>query len=217
MHDSKELRQSIIDCYTWMVEKGLVIGTWGNISLRLSDGNILITPSRINYHEMQPEDLVVLSPDGTIVDGFRLPTSERELHRGIMNRRPDVNAIIHTHSPYAMAAAAIEGGIPPISEEMCQLLGGGIPLSSRFVPSERHVELGQVVTDSLGDANAVLIRNHGPICCGSSLEEAKVCCQVVEKSAKMYLHIRSCADIQVIEDQWVRAGRQYYQTSYGKS
>ena len=217
MHDSKELRQSIINCCMWMVEKGLVIGTWGNISLRLSDGNILITPSRINYHEMQPEDLVVLSPDGTIVDGFRLPTSERELHRGIMNRRPDVNAIIHTHSPSAMAAAAIEGGIPPISEEMCQLLGGGIPLSSRFVPSERHVELGQVVTDSLGDANAVLIRNHGPICCGSSLEEAKVCCQVVEKSAKMYLHIRSCADIQVIEDQWVRAGRQYYQTSYGKS
>lgn len=217
MHDSKELRQSIIDCCTWMVEKGLVIGTWGNISLRLSDGNILITPSRINYHEMQPEDMVVLSPDGKIIDGFRLPTSERELHRGIMNRRPDVNAIIHTHSPYAMAAAAIEGGIPPISEEMCQLLGGGIPLSSRFVPSERHVELGQVVTDSLGDANAVLIRNHGPICCGSSLEEAKVCCQVVEKSSKMYLHIRSCADIQVIEEQWVRAGRQYYQTSYGKS
>lgn len=166
MKDTRELRQSIIDCCLWMVEKGLVIGTWGNISVRLEDGNILITPSRINYHEMKPEDMVVLAPDGTRVDGFRLPTSERELHRGIMNRRSDVQAIIHTHSPYAMAAAALADGIPPISEEMCQLLGGGIPLSTRFVPSERHVELGEVVTDSLGAGNAVLIRNHGPVCCG---------------------------------------------------
>lgn len=217
MKDTPELRQSIIDCCLWMEEKGFVIGTWGNVSVRLEDGNILITPSRINYHVMKPEDLVVFAPDGTRIRGFRLPTSERELHRGIMNRRPDVQAIIHSHSPYAMAAAAIEGGIPPISEEMCQLLGGGIPLSSRFVPSEKHVELGEVVTSSLGEANAVLIRNHGPICCGASLEEAKICCQVVEKSAKMYLHMGGVHTISVIADEWVKAGRRYYLEAYGKT
>lgn len=217
MKDTRELRQSIIDCCLWMVEKGLVIGTWGNISVRLEDGNILITPSRINYHEMKPEDMVVLAPDGTRVDGFRLPTSERELHRGIMNRRSDVQAIIHTHSPYAMAAAALADGIPPISEEMCQLLGGGIPLSTRFVPSERHVELGEVVTDSLGAGNAVLIRNHGPVCCGASLEEAKVCCQVVEKSAKMYLHMGGAHQINRVPDEWVEAGRRYYLEAYGRT
>ena len=100
---------------------------------------------------------------------------------------------------------------------MCQLLGGGIPLSSRFVPSEKHVELGEVVTSSLGEANAVLIRNHGPICCGASLEEAKICCQVVEKSAKMYLHMGGVHTISVIADEWVKAGRRYYLEAYGKT
>lgn len=217
MKDSQLLRQSVIDCCLWMEEKGFVIGTWGNVSVRLEDGNILITPSRINYHEMTPDDLVVLTPEGKVVNGHRLPTSERELHRGIMNKRADVQAIIHSHSPYAMAAAALESGIPPISEEMCQLLGGGIPLSQRFVPSEKHIELGQVVTDSLGTSNAVLIRNHGPICCGTSLEEAKVCCQVVEKSAKMYLHMGAVQKINIIDEHWVSAGRRYYLEAYGKT
>ncbi len=215
--DSKETRQSVIDTCLWLEEMGLTIGTWGNVSIRLNDGNILITPSKVGYHVMKPEDLVVMAPDGKIVDGFRLPTSERELHRGIMNRRPDVNAVVHSHSPYAMACCCIEGGIPPMSEEMCQLLGGGIPLSYRFVPSEKHVELGEVVTDSIGEANAVLIRNHGPVCVGSSLAEAKVCAQVVEKAANMYLHIKDFKTMIEIEDRWVKAGRIYFKEGYGKT
>lgn len=217
MNDSPVLRQQVIDCCLWLVEKGFVFGTWGNISVRLDDGNILITPSKVKYQVMKPEDLVVLAPDGRVVSGDRLATSEREIHRGIMIRRPDVGAIIHTHSPYAMAAAAQEEDIPPISEEMCQLLGGPIPLSSRFVPSEKHAELGRVVTDSLGSANAVLIRNHGPVCCGADLEEAKICCQIVEKSAKIYLHLKGGCRINAIEDRWVKAGRTYFLEGYGKT
>ena len=98
---------------------------------------------------MQPDDLVILSPEGPVVKGFRLATSERELHRLIMNRRPDINAIIHAYSPYAMAACSIEGGIPAITEEMCQLLVGEIPLSKEFVPSEKHLELGETVAESI--------------------------------------------------------------------
>lgn len=217
MYDCLEIRQKVIDCCLWLQEKGLVIGTWGNVSVRLADGNILITPSKVEYDIMKPEDLVVLAPDGTVVKGFRMSTSEREIHRGVLNKRPDVNAVIHTHSAYAMACCAIEGGIPPLSEEMAQLLGGGIPLSKRFVPSERHVELGEVIVDSLGEANAVLIRNHGPVCCGRSLEEAMVCAQVVEKSAQMYLSIREGGGEQVIEDRWVKAGRIYFTDAYGKT
>lgn len=217
MVDNGKLRQEIIDTCKWLVSMGYVFGTWGNISVKLDGENILITPSKLPYDCMKPEDLVVLTPDGTQVSGTRLSTSEREIHRRIMNKREDVKAIIHTHSPYAMAACAIEGGIPAISEEMCQLIGGAVPLSSRFVPSEKHAELGEAVADSIGTANAVLIRNHGPVCCGSSLEEAKVCCQVVEKSAKMYLHIAGSKKINLIEEKWVKAGRLYFLNSYGKS
>ncbi len=215
--DSPQLRRKVIDACRWLVDKGLVIGTWGNVSCRLAEGNYLITPTRVAYDEMEPEDLVVLAPDGSVVRGTRRSTSEREIHRGLMNRRRDVNAVVHTHSPYAMACCAAEGGIPPISEEMAQLLGGGIPQTERFIPSEEHENLGNEVCRCIGNSGAILIRNHGPVCVGRSLEEACVCAQVVEKAARMYLALRRPERINVLEDRYVRMGRRYYTDAYGKT
>lgn len=217
MNDCVELRQQVIDTCLWLKEQGLVFSTWGNISVRLDDGNILITPSKVDYDTMTPEDLVVLAPDGKQVSGHRLSTSEREIHRRVMNKRSDVGAIIHMHSPYAMMAAARNEGVPAISEEMCQLLGGAIPLSSEFVPSDMHVKLGEVVSATVNETNAVLIRNHGPMCFGKNLAEARVCCQVVEKSCKMYIHLLAAGGIQTISDENVARGRDYFLNSYGKS
>lgn len=212
-----DMRKDIIDTCRWLQREGLVFSTWGNISVRMPDGNILITPSKVDYDDMLPEDLVVLAPDGSVVSGHRLSTSEREIHLGVMRKRPDVGAIIHMHSPYGMAACAREGGIPPFTEEICQLIGGAIPLSSRFVPSSQHKELGQVVTDSVTDVNAVLIRNHGPMCFGRTLAEARVCCQVLEKSSKIYMHLLAAGDLNIIEDEYVRDGHDYFMNSYGKT
>ena len=217
MNDCKELRQDIIDTCLWLKSQGLVFSTWGNISVRLDDGNILITPSKVDYDIMTPEDLVVLSPDGKQVSGHRLSTSEREIHRKVMNKRSDVGAIIHMHSPYAMMAAARNEGVPVISEEMCQLLGGAIPISYEFVPSDMHEKLGEVVSSTVNETNAVLIRNHGPMCFGKTLAEARVCCQVVEKSCKMYMHLLAAGGIQTISDENVARGRDYFLNSYGKS
>ena len=211
------LREEVIRTCLWLTEKGLVFGTWGNVSVRQPDGNYLLTPSRVSYDAMTPDDLVVLSPEGEQLDGFRLSTSERELHRGILNRRPDVGAIIHMHSPYAMAACAREGGVPVISEEMCQLIGGPIPLTGRFVPSHLHRELGEEVAASVTDSNAVLIRNHGPVCFGRDLAEARVCCQVVEKSCQIFLMLAASGSFNQLDESAVRAGRDYYLHSYGKT
>lgn len=217
MKDSLELRKKIIDACLWMRAERFVFGTWGNISVRLDDGNLLITPSRIAYETMQPDDLVVMSPEGKIISGKHLPTSEREMHRLIMNKRQDIGAVIHTHSPYAMATAARNEGVPVLTEEMCQLIGGAIPLSSHFVPSHKHLELGEVVSDSVTEANAILIRNHGPVCFGRELEEAKVCCQIVEKSCQIYLQLLASGGEQALEQQYVEMGRDYYLNGYGKS
>lgn len=217
MKDCKELRQEVINTCLWLKSQGLVFSTWGNISVRLDDGNILITPSKVDYDTMTVEDLVVLSPDGTQISGTRLSTSEREIHRKVMNKRLDVGAIIHMHSPYAMMAAARNEGVPVISEEMCQLLGGAIPLSSEFVPSDMHVKLGEVVSNSIDQTNAILIRNHGPMCFGKNLAEARVCCQVVEKSCKMYIHLLAAGGFQTISDENVARGRDYFLNGYGKT
>ena len=213
-----ELRSKIIDTCRRLRSAGYVFGTWGNVSVRLDDGNILITPSRVDYDELLPEDLPVLAPDGSIVSGSRLPTSEREIHRGILNARRDVGAVVHTHSPYAMMCCALDGGIPAFSEEMCQLLGGSIPISERFVPSDAHAELGEVVCRSLGSANAVLIRNHGPVALGRTLEEAFVCCQIVEKTAQIYIHLlQTGKKINFLDEETVARGRDYFLNKYGKT
>lgn len=217
MDQEYELRCQIIDACRWLREQGLVFGTWGNISVRMPDGNIMITPSKVDYYEMVPEDLVVLALDGTVVSGHRLSTSEREIHLGVMNKRPDVNAIIHMHSPYAMACAAGNEPIPPFSEEICQLIGGKIPLTHHFVPSAEHKELGRVTVESLTDANAILLRNHGPMCFGRTLEEAKVTCQVLEKSCKIFIHLRAAGEYTVVPEKDVIGGRDYFVNSYGKT
>lgn len=217
MKDWLELRKEIISTCLWLKEIGFIVGTWGNISVRVDEDKMLITPSRMEYEQMKPEDIVLMSLSGEVLLGDRLPTSEREVHRLIMKNRPDVGAIIHAHSSYAMAAAAMNHSIPPISEEMCQMIGGEIPLSKAFVPSDQHVALGEMAAESIGQANAVLLRNHGPISCGKDLKEAKVCCQIVEKSAKMYLHIHTLADLQIIPEEAVVAGRNYFLNKYGKS
>jgi L-fuculose-phosphate aldolase len=218
MKDSKELRQKVIDTCLTLREQGYMFGTWGNVSVRLDDGNILITPSKLDYAEMRPDDLPVISPDGSIVSGTRLPTSEREIHRGMMNRRPDINAIIHTHSPCAMACCSMDGGIPVFSEEIAQLFGGPVRLSERFVPSDAHVELGKTVCDSFGNDNALLIRNHGPIVLGRTLEEAFVSCQVLEKSAKIYVSLLGAGvKINVLSDRAAARGRDYFLNGYGRT
>ena len=218
MCDDYSIRNEIIETCRWLRREKYVFGTWGNVSVRLEDGNILITPSKIDYDEMTPEDLVILSPDGNVVSGFRLSTSERELHLGIMRKRPDVGAIIHSHSTYAMAAACRDKGIPAFSDEICQLIGGPIPLTSRYVTSSKHVELGEVATESATNANALLIRNHGPMCFGRTLKEAKVCVQILEKSCEIYLHLlMASGGVSRIPDEDISGGRDYFLNLYGKS
>ena len=211
-----DLRQEIIDTCLWLKNNGYLQGTWGNISARCEDGSILITPSKVDYELMKPEDLVTMNIDGSVLSGTRLPTSERDVHLGILRNRLDIGAIVHTHSLYAMAASTLNEGIPPITEEMCQILAGGIPLSRVFVPSSKHKELGEVAAASIGTANALLMRNHGPVCCGRNLKEACTCCQVVEKSAQIYLHVMG-TQFNIIDDQWVKDGRHYYTQAYGKT
>ncbi len=209
-------RKEIIETCLWLKKEGYVFGTWGNISVRVDTETFLITPSRIPYEEMQPEDILLMNLDGKVLEGTRLPTSERELHRGILKARPDIMAIVHTHSTYAIAAGTLGCDIPPISEEICQLLGGRIPVTSNFVASEKHVELGEECVRSIGSYNALLIRNHGAVACGRSLSEAVVSCQVVEKSAQIFVSIYN-KDFNCVPEPWVEAGRNYFLYSYGKT
>ena len=211
-----DTRLEIIKTCLWLSEHEMVIGTWGNVSVRLDDNRIMLTPSRIDYHEMTPEDLVVIDYTGKKLTGERSPTSEMHVHRFIYLARNDISAIIHCHPRYASAMCATGEGIPPILEEMSQLVGGEVPITSEYTPAGKHMELANRVAEAIGDKNAVLIRNHAPVCCGANLKEALVCCQLVEKAAACYIAINGGKfTLRQIPAEFVKSERHRYLYQYG--
>jgi L-fuculose-phosphate aldolase len=214
--DYMDVRQEIIRTCIWLAENKMVIGTWGNVSVRLDSNRIMLTPSRIDYYEMLPEDLVVIDYNGQKISGERSPTSEMHVHRLIYTRRDDVGAIVHCHPTYASAMCATGEGIPPILEEMSQMVGGEVPITSAYVPAGQHMALAEQVAETIGAKNAVLIRNHAPVCCGADLKEALVCCQLVEKAAACYVAIKEKFNIQVIPAEYVESERYRFLYKYGK-
>lgn len=209
-----EQRKGIIEACLWLEKTGMVIGTWGNVSVRLDDKTIMVTPSRVDYHEMRPQDLVIVDMEGNKVKGEYKPTSEMHVHRMIYVKRPDINAVVHSHSAYASAVCAAGQGIPPFLEEIAQMIGGGIPITDRYVDAGQHLALGEIAAETIGEKNAVLLRNHAPICAGRDLKEALTCCQVVEKAARCYLALKGGLDINVMPAEKVASERNRFLYNY---
>ena len=216
MNFLKQRKAMIRECLK-LQEMEYFLGTWGNISVRAGNA-ILLTPSRVNYEELRPEDIVAIDPDGNRVEGTRNPTSEKEVHRQIYGKRKDVNAIIHAHTPAAMAvsAMAIEE-VPCLVEEMSQLLGGSIPLTREYIRAEDHLALGEAAAAAIGERNAVILRNHGPVACGRDLAEAELSIRVVEKACALYLQAAGAqVSLHAIPDEPAASERYRYLHTYGK-
>lgn len=213
-HDLQELRQQILETCRQCVALGYFIGTWGNVSARWGD-HLLITPTRMAYETMAPADLVLVDiASGQRMEGANLPSSEMQLHRAIYQARQDVGAIVHSHSPYASAVACLHKDLPCLLEDMAQIIGD-VRLAP-YVPGERHMELGLGAATYLKDSNAVLLANHGPVCCGRDLHEAVVVNQVLEKSAMVFLWMSAIGQgIHIIPLEHAASERSRYLYRYG--
>lgn len=108
--DEKYLREALVRCGKALVEKGLVQGTWGNISVRLDEKYMLTTPSGLDYMRLTPDDMVKVDIDTLKYEGDKKPTSEKGLHGAIYKNREDIGAVIHTHSKYCSVFAAAGRG-----------------------------------------------------------------------------------------------------------
>ncbi len=216
MIQEQKIAHDILDMCLRLTSCGYFLGTWGNISVRVPEG-ILLTPSRVDYHAMRPSDLVVIDKEGAVLHGNRTPTSEKEVHRRILNLRPDVGAVIHAHTENAMAVSTLNiEEVPCLVEEMSQLLGGAIPLTRSYVPAGQHGALGEAAAGAVGERNAVILRNHGPVCCGRTLEEAFLVVQVVEKACALYLKAKACGTTMPIPEDNIRSERYRFLYAYGK-
>jgi L-fuculose-phosphate aldolase len=214
--DALDLRQEVIDtCFTMRDNLGYFVGTWGNIGVRLAEG-LLVTPSRMNYEEVTPADLVVVAWEGGVLKGERTPTSETDLHRQIMLERPDIGAIVHSHSEWASVCACAHRSIPVLVDDMAEVIGGKVNCST-YAPAGRHVELAKNARDAIGpDATCVLLGNHGVVAGGRDLKEAVIASQFVEKAANILIHAEMIGGVKPIPDELWRWERDRYLNKYGK-
>jgi ribulose-5-phosphate 4-epimerase/fuculose-1-phosphate aldolase len=183
MTDSEwRLREQLVRCSRQMLASRLVSGTSGNVSARLpGSGRCLVTPSGVDYETMRPEDLVSVDlEDGSPSEGMR-PSVDTPVHLAVYRARPEVGAVIHTHSPYAAAFSTLHRDVPPLITESAGYLGGVVRVME-YVPPARP-DTGGLVAGGLGRDRAVLLPNHGVVAVGEDLRKAYGAASQVEESA----------------------------------
>ena len=180
------VRTEIVRVARLLRGRGLAIGTSGNVAARLVDGRIAITPSSMDYEEISPDDVVVVGPDGSPSEGRRSPSSELPLHVAVFGARPDVRAIVHTHSPFATTFSTARREIPAIHYVLALLVAPGRD-TVRVAPYATFGtdELARNAVDALGDDQAVLLASHGAIAVGKTLNSALGRAERVEELAML--------------------------------
>ncbi|MCL2843614.1 MAG: class II aldolase/adducin family protein [Oscillospiraceae bacterium] len=162
----------------------LMAGTSGNLSVRTQAGHIVITPSGMDYLSMTADDIMVIDLEGRIIEGPHQPSSEWPLHAEIYQRMPEVNGIVHTHSPYATAFAVLNEPIPLVLIEMVTFLRGDVPVAP--VATQGASEVGLGVVKAMKGRTACLMQNHGAVTVGENLPQAFVRTEYLEDAAKIY-------------------------------
>jgi L-ribulose-5-phosphate 4-epimerase len=179
----EELREILSELHQELPKNELVRWTGGNISARdPQSGYVVIKPSGVRYEVLKPKHMVIVDLQGNIIEGKLNPSSDTASHLYIYRARPDVAGIVHTHSPYATAFAAVGQSIPVVLTAIADEFGGPIPVGGfALIGSE---EIGKVVVESIGSSRAVLLKNHGVFTIGESAEAAVKAAVMVEDVAK---------------------------------
>ncbi len=181
--DKNEARAAVAEMGRTLIKKQLVAGSWGNISCRTDGGCIAITPSGRGYEGLAADDIVVLDATGKVVDGRLIPSSESRLHTAIYAACPKAQAIIHTHSIYASALAAMRQDVPTIIEDIVQIVGGRVRCADYAMCGTQ--QLADNAVAALGTCKAALLANHGAVCWGTSLADALMVAEILEKAAQI--------------------------------
>ncbi|SHF70377.1 Ribulose-5-phosphate 4-epimerase/Fuculose-1-phosphate aldolase [Modicisalibacter ilicicola DSM 19980] len=189
--DINRLREQISVYGKSLFDRGLTMGSSGNISVRLDDGGWLMTPTNACLGRLDPARISRLDGDGRLADGDT-PTKESFLHMAMYGERPQSEAIVHLHSTHSVAVSClpeVDPGdcIPPLTAYYVMRVGR-LPLVPYHVPGDPT--LGDAVKDLAGKHSAVLLANHGPVVAGKSLEAAVYAIEELEETARLFLLLR---------------------------
>ena len=185
MENLEQLRQQVIEAGQKLVSEGLVARTWGNVSIKVDEDHMLITPSGRKYEDLTTNDIVLVNIQTSEYEGSIKPSSEHKLHSEIYKTRKGINAVIHTHQMNASTCAAARREVPPILDDMAQIIGPSVRVAPYALPSTKKIVSKTV--KALRGRMAALMANHGAVCIGRDMDEAFVVCQVLEKACKAFI------------------------------
>jgi L-fuculose-phosphate aldolase len=181
-----EVRQQLYGVVQKGVAAGLIRASAGNFSLRTPDGYVAITPTSIKYDQLKPEEIAIVDLDGNHIDGPCKASSETPMHTTILRSLPEVGAVCHTHSPFAMTFAVVGQEIPMVNTELL-VCGAPIPVAAWACPGSAAG--GEVTVDIFKvrpELKVVLLRNHGAVSIGEDINHAFEYAYDVEIAAQVY-------------------------------
>jgi len=187
MNPYQPFKQQIVETAHHLVEKGYLMATGGNLSIRIAGQNAFaVTPSNYDYSQMTADDVCILDFDLNVIEGALKPSVESALHAGIYETRGDVNAVVHTHQVYASTLALINAPIPALFDEQVRFLGRSIEIIP-YAPSGTGLLKNAIVKHIKNHNNAYILQNHGALCFGHDVERAAHNVEILEKCALAYL------------------------------
>jgi L-ribulose-5-phosphate 4-epimerase len=179
----EELKEELVQLHLELPKYNLVVWTGGNVSARdPQTGLVVIKASGVRYEDMRPEHMVVVDLDGHIVEGSYKFSSDTASHLYIYKHRPDVGGIVHTHSAYATAFAAVNRPIPAVLTAIGDEFGGPIPVGAFALIGDEAI--GRVVVEGIGKSPAILLKNHGVFTIGKNAKAAVKAAVMTEDNAK---------------------------------
>ena len=169
-----------------LLKEGLVARTWGNVSVRINDRQMVITPSGRRYDELNPSDMVLVDFYTLKFEGKIKPSSELKLHCQVYKTRPHIQAVIHTHQMYASIVAAAQKDVMVLNEEHQRILGGPVIKAAPYaLPNTKKITVE--TANAIEQSNAALMANHGAVCIGTSLDGAFEVANTLEKACELFI------------------------------
>ncbi len=196
MSEEARLRELIVELARSMFDRGLTGGATGNLSARLSDGRLLVSPTGSCFGRLDPARLSVIGQDGRLLDGDK-PTKEMPLHGAFYETRAATGAVVHLHSTHSVALSMLPGAeadnfIPPLTPYSIMRLGK-VQLLPIFLPGDPA--MGDAIRGLAGRRSAVMLANHGPVVAGKDVEAACYAIEELEETAKLAVLTRGMGAI----------------------
>jgi L-fuculose-phosphate aldolase len=196
MHDANELKEQICDIGRRMYERGFVAANAGNISCRLTDEEVICTPTMISKGFMRPEDLCLIDMTGKQLSGKRRRSSEALMHLEILKARPDVECVVHCHPPHATAFAIVGEPIPQAVMPEVEVMLGEVPITKYETPGGK--KFAETVLPFVAKTNTILLANHGAVSYAESPERAFWLTEVLDQYCRILLLTRQLGPLRYL-------------------